>query len=243
MADKDIFNRIKKLQESLESEQAEYLRNYLSNAPYWTLESMNLVKKDKNTVFIEENSPADTVYILVEGTVRAFDYRIRGVAYDYMTFEAVKAFGAMEIFFCIDNYMTTLVTETPCTFLVISRANYEKWIWEDKNALQLEIANTGTNLLSQTRDGRIILFLQGTDRIMYLFSKYYEQQKHEDKLVLSIGRQELAERSGFSIKTVNRAIKKLEEEGFIDRDGHKIIIRNEQYIKIRGYLDLIIERA
>lgn len=243
MADKDIFNRIKSLEESLEGEQSDYLKKYLSNAPYWTMESMQMLKKDKNTVFIEENSPADTVYILVEGTVRAVDYRIRGVAYDYMTFEAVKAFGAMEIFFCIDNYMTTLETETMCTFLVMSRRDYEKWIWEDKNALQLEIANTGTNLLSQTRDGRIILFLQGTDRVMYLFSKFYEQQKHDGTLVLGIGRQELAERSGFSIKTVNRAIKKLDEDGFIDRDGHKIIIDREQYNKIRNYLDLIIDQG
>ena len=125
MAHSDVINEI--------MYKSEYLNNYLSNAPYWLIESLCVVKKPKDKLIVEENAKADTIYILVDGTVRAVDYRIKGVAYDYMWFYAVEVFGSMELFFNIPKYMTTLKTVTDCTFLVLSREQYRRWIWDDKN--------------------------------------------------------------------------------------------------------------
>ena len=192
-------------------------------------------------MFIEENTPVDFVYILLKGTVRAVDYRIKGVAYDYMWFQPGKTFGAMEVFYKIPLYMTTIMTVTDCTMLVMSKKNYERWIWDDKNALQMEIISTGNMLLDQNRTGRIFLFLQGMDRIIYFFVRNYNQQKQDNMAIFDISRQEIAERSGFSVKTVNRAVKKMEEEGYITKKGHKIIISEEQYLKMKSYLAPIVE--
>ena len=241
MLAEDNINRIMELQKSLGPEQYNYLNQYLNNAPRWVLETMQIVQKDKNTVIIEENTPADYVYIMVQGVVRAIDYRIQGVAYDYMWFYPVKVFGAMEMFFNISKYMTTLMTVTPCTMLVISKSNYERWIWEDKNALRMEMESIGSYLLEQNRKDRIFLFLQGMDRILYMFMKNYEQRRDEDKLVLDMSRQELAEISGLSVKTVNRSIKKMEEDGFIGRKGRKIVITSNQYDKMESYFNSIVE--
>ena len=79
MALEDNMNRVSEIIKNLEPEQADYLSRYLRNAPYYVLESMQIVKKDKNTVFIEENTPSDTIYILAKGVVRAVDYRIKGI--------------------------------------------------------------------------------------------------------------------------------------------------------------------
>ena len=241
MAKEDNINKILELQKELKEEHREYISKYLSNAPYWVLESMQVIHKPKRTVFIEENEPADNVYFLLDGMVRAIDYRIQGVAYDYMWFDPVNVFGAMEIFFHMPLYMTTLMTLTPCTMLVISKANYEKWIWDDKNALRMEINTMGNYLLEQNRIGRVYLFLQGIDRIMYLLVKNYEQEAQNDELIFDVTRQELAERSGFSIKTVNRAIKKIQEDKYISRMGRKILINREQYEQMKKYLDDIVK--
>ena len=229
------------VQKELSPEMAEYIGKYLSNAPYWVLDSAQIVSKKKDTMFIEENTPVDFVYILLKGTVRAVDYRIKGVAYDYMWFQPGKNFGAMEIFYKIPLYMTTIMTVTDCTMLVMSKKNYERWIWDDKNALQMEIISTGNMLLDQNRTGRIFLFLQGMDRIIYFFVRNYNQQKQDNMAIFDISRQEIAERSGFSVKTVNRAVKKMEEEGYITKKGHKIIISEEQYLKMKSYLAPIVE--
>ena len=241
MDERDVFSKIKKIENRLSKEDAEYLRNYLSNAPYWVLESAQVLTKEPKNVFIEENAKADKVYLLLDGTVKAIDYRIKGVAYDYMWFNSIKALGAMEILYNLDEYKTTLSTVTQCTFLVISRSNYERWLWEDKNVLQMEVESTGNILLEQNRIGRVLMFLQGMDRIIYLFLKNYEQSKPEGDYILGLGRLEIAERCGFSVKTVNRAIKKMEEDGYIIKEGHKIIITKEQYGMMKDYLDQIVE--
>ena len=235
MAHSDVINEI--------MYKSEYLNNYLRNAPYWLIESLCVVKKPKDKLIVEENAKADTIYILVDGTVRAVDYRIKGVAYDYMWFYAVEVFGSMELFFNIPKYMTTLKTVTDCTFLVLSREQYRRWIWDDKNALQLEVSSMGKYLLEQNRVGRVFLFLQGMDRILYMFVLEYESYKNRKSMVINASRQEIAERSGLSIKTVNRAVKKMEENGFISRNGRKILISSEQYFKIKSYLDSIVDQS
>ena len=128
----EILNRIPK-------DQSEYLRKYLSHAPSWMLESMRFIKKEKDVTFIVEDKPLNNVYILLEGSIRAIDYRVKGFAYNYMKFDGVTVLGAMECFFGTDIYRTTLVTTTPCAFLVIPKQVFEKWIWNDKNALQMEV--------------------------------------------------------------------------------------------------------
>lgn len=240
MSLEENISRIMELQNSLPRKQSETLNKLLSNAPRWVLESTQVVTKKKNTIFVEENTPADTVYILVDGTVRAIDYRIRGVVYDYMWFHAIKVFGSMEIFFEIPLYMTTLKTVTDCTMLVMSRASFDKWIWDDKNALRMEVARIGDYLLEESRNERVILFLQGVDRIIYLLTKNYEAEDPKDEYIVGISRQELAERSGFSIKTVNRAVQKLQEDGFIGRKGRRIVISKEQYVQMKDYLTPIV---
>ena len=243
MVYQEITARLEEICRRIPKEQAEYIRNYLLNAPYWVIETMQLVKKDKNVVFIEENTPADNVYVLLEGSIRAVDYRVKGFAFDFMRLDGVNIVGSMDCFFRIKNYQTTLVTTTPCYFLIISRKNYEKWIWDDKNALQMDIASMGAYLMEQTKVNRLFLFLQGTDRFLYMFAKNYEKSLCKGDYCLDMSRQELAERSGFSIKTVNRSVKKMEEDGFISRKGHKIIISREQYEMMRDYLDDILDQT
>lgn len=241
MPKEENISRLMQLIRGLKPTPQAYLNQYLRNAPRWVLESMKIVQKEKDAVFIEENTPADYIYILVSGTVRAVDYRIQGIAYDYMWFRPVKVFGAMELLFNIPQFMTTLVTATPCTFLLLSRANYESWIWEDKNAMKMEIETTGNYILEQNRTGRVFLFLQGMERIVYIFIQNYEKNKSDDVLLLETSRRELAERSGLSVKTVNRAIASMEEQGMIERHGRKIKISRAQYQKMRKHLEGIVE--
>ncbi len=45
-----------------------------------------------------------------------------------------------------------------------------------------------------------------------MFVLEYESHKNRKSMVINASRQEIAERSGLSIKTVNRAVKKMEEK-------------------------------
>lgn len=237
------INKIIALQNSLPEERREYLNRYLSNSPLWFLESMQIVHKEKNSIFIEENAEVDNVYILVDGIVRAIDYRICGIVYDYMPFYPVKVFGAMEILLKMTKYRTTLKTATECRMIVISKSAFEKWMLNDINALHMEIESIGTYLLEQSRKERVFLFLQGIDRIIYLFTQIYEQSGQKNRCVLNLTRMELSERSGLSVKTINRSVKKMEEDGYINRSGNKIVISGKQYLLMKEYLAPIVDQS
>lgn len=243
MSAEENISGVMELLKSLKPEQHDYLNRYLSNTPRWVLESVQVLKKGKDTVFVEENTPADYIYILADGIVRAIDYRFQGVAYEYMWFYAVKTFGTMETMLNIPLYMTTLKTVTPCAMLVLPRTVYEKWIWKDSNAVRMEVESMGLYLLEQSRVGRAYLFLQGMDRLLFMFAHSYEQKKTDGDMILNMTRQELAERNGISIKTTNRAVKKMEEEGFIGRSGRKITVTHAQYEKMKAYLQPLESRA
>ena len=142
----------------------------------------------------------------------------------------------------LDTYKTTLQTVTPCTFVKIPRDKFAEWLRTDIRALKQEAKAIGEYLLEQGRSSRAYLFLQGSDRLALLLMDMYQKYEKNGVLQISSTRQELSDSSGLCVKTVNRAVKKFEDDGWISRQGNKISIDMEQYEMIRGFISKIIEQ-
>ncbi len=54
---------------------------------------------------------------------------------------------------------------------------------------------------------------------------------------MQIKRQQIADETGFSTKTVNRSIRKLSDNGLVTLDGRKIIISESQYEQLLALID------
>lgn len=234
--EQQTIDRVLSLIKEAKGDGKDYLERYLISAPVWLLESFHIVSMDEGTVFIRENANVDFVYILVEGMVKAIDYRVFGITYDYMWWEAVKSFGAMEVILETDRYKTTLQTVTKCKMLVISRKKFERWMKSDINALKMESKMMVSYLLEQARRERIFLFMQGTDRVAYLLTQLYEERGNEKKCSLKWTRQELSDSTGLCVKTINRSVTKLLEDGYISREGNKIVITEQQYKEMKKFI-------
>lgn len=243
MKEMDLTNEWNALLSGVEAEPAAYLRRYFEHGPSWLVQSFQAIDMDKNQVFIEENKAVDYVYFLVGGIVKAVDYRIFGIAYDYMWFYPVKSFGAMELLLDMEKYRTTLMTVTPCRMLTVSKGIYEKWLKSDIQALSMEIKSIGCYLLDQSRKERTFLFVQGIDRVYFLFTQLFEQMEEDGLCLIRLTRQELADRCGLSVKTVNRAVERMQREGCINRKGNQIVINRDQYLEMKGYLSSIIDQV
>ena len=165
---------------------------------------------DKNVVFIRENQPVDTVHIIARGMFKITDYRVYGIAYDFMQFDGINAMGGMELIMDLDTYQATLQTITPCTSIRIPTS-------------------------------RTYMFVPGTDRLAVLFEHRYKKYAKNGKLTFTNTRQELAEYSGLSVKTVNRAVKKFEEQGLISRSGKTFYIDEGQYERLHALVSKLIE--
>lgn len=215
----------------------EYAKQFFELAPDWLMHTFQLVELKENDIFIRENTKVELVYILLKGAVKGTDYRVFGITYDFMRFHPMMAFGSMEILLGQALYKTTLITVTPCTLLVTAKSNFERWLNEDMRAYRLESNTMVSYLLEQGRRERIFLFMQGMDRVMYLFMQLFEESgSEEENKVFRITRQEMSDYTGLCVKTINRAVLKLEEEGYISRNGTKIVISARQYREMKEYI-------
>ena len=228
------MNDVVALINELRSEERDYLNNYLANAPKWLLEAFQIVRLKKGTTFIHENAHVDTVYILVEGIVKATDYRIQEVAYDYTRFYPTEVFGALEFLMGYDLYKTTLMTETDCRFLCVSKDQFSRWMLTDIHAVLEQVKAMSVYLVEQVRKERLFLFLQGIDRLFLLFMQIYRDSARRGVCRIHLTRKDLSNSTGLCVKTVNRCISQMEDEGYISREGRGIIISEEQYQRIKS---------
>ena len=221
---------------NIPKENKEYFLNYIKTAPENMLKNLKVKKLPKDTIFIRENESVDNIYILLDGVVRAVDYRMHGISYEFMRFYPVKMLGAMAIVLDIEKYCTTLITETSCTILVCPAKEFSNWILNDLNAIKMEMKTIGTYLLEEDRQNRLFLFLQGRDRLFVLLMQYYEKYSKNDRCLVKLTRLELSDRTGISIRTINRSIRKMQEEGLINKENSKILITKKQYEKMLNYI-------
>ena len=176
----------------LEREKQKQFEAYFRTAPLWLMDLFQSEIMEAGTTFIRENEPADTIFFVARGRVKATDYRISGIAYDFMKPMNLIALGGMEVILGQDTYQTTLQTETECIVTKLPRAQYEKWIYSDTEAFRLEAKLTCASLLEEERRNRLYLFLEGADRLAVLFSEWFEKYNKNDILCIGESRQNLA---------------------------------------------------
>ena len=213
---------------------------YFENAPDWILDSFSVEKLEKGRTFIREGDNVDTIYFVIDGLIKATDYRIYGIKFDFVLFTEVYAYGGMEVVMGLEKYRASLETVTDCTVLKIPKKKFAKWMDTDIKALRHESRLMGNYLLEQARNVRAFLFLQGADRLAMHFENRYKKFALNGVLSLKNDREKLSDYTGLSVKTITRSIKKMEKEGLISREGNRIVINKEQYQMIKDALSQVL---
>lgn len=223
----------------IDKERREQFYVYFKNAPVWLFDSISIEEMEKGRTFIREGSPVDVICFIGDGLIKATDYRIYGIKFDFILFTKVYAYGGMEVIMGLDKYQTSLQTVTDCTVLKIPKAQFAKWMKTDIAALRYESKLMGEYLLEQARSTRAFLFLQGADRLVMLFINRYRKFATDGVLKLDNDRQELSDYTGLSVKTITRSVKKLEEDGVLTKRGNQILINKMQYEQMKENLSQI----
>lgn len=214
---------------------------YFATAPLWLLESVSIEKMPKGTVFIREGESVDTIYFIGDGAIKATDYRIYGISYDFMMIlNKVYAYGGMEVIMGLDTYRTTLQTVSGCTVLKIPKIQFQKWLMSDIEALRHESRLIAEYLLEEARNSRAFLFLQGSDRLALLLVNRYDKYAENGVYRMKGNRNELSDSTGLCLKTINRSIKKFCENGILTQDGRELTINREQYAKLKEIVATIL---
>ena len=222
-------------------ERKEWFESYFRDAPIWVMDSFQIEEMPKGTIFVKEDEPADTIYFIAKGSIKATDYRFCGIAYDFMHLESVYVMGGMEVVLDLDVYRATLETTTSCTVVKMPRAKYEQWIKTDIRILRKEAKAVGRYLLEEGRRERAYLFLQGSDRLAMLFKDTYEKHARNGKLKIKSTRQDLSDATGLCVKTINRAVKKFIDMDLVSKEGNTLWINEKQYRELSGIVASVVE--
>ena len=226
--------------QKISKKRREKFYTYFQNAPLWLLDSFQVENVPKETTFIRAGNPVDTIYFIGSGIIKGTDYRILGVSFDFMIFTDVYAYGGMEVIMDLDTYQTSLQTVTDCIILKIPKGQFAKWIKSDIWSLGHEAKLMGQYLLEQARNNRVFLFLQGADRLIMLFTIMYEQREVTGQLAIANDRQKLSDYTGLSVKTITRAVQKLEAGAMLTRTRSKLTINHHQYELMKKSLSEIL---
>lgn len=208
--------------------QREYLQQLFKNIPI-SNRSCHVVKMKADTKFVSVNDVCNSVWILIEGQVRAMEEQVSGDIYVFSEFHAPELFGEMEGIAGHSFYKATLVTSTDCQFIVLPIENYLDWIRNDPEALFTRARVIMSGILEQAKKERAYLLLDGVDRLILYLTKYYQEYKKDHICTIQTKRQQIAEQTGFSLKTVNRSIKRLADGGLITKKAGKMVITERQY--------------
>ena len=101
------------------------------------------------------------------------------------------------------------------------------------SALRLETQRIIGYLLEQSRKERLYVMLPGNERVYLILTNLYETYGKRDTYSVYLSRKDFSEVTGVSERTITRALKDLEEQKLISRDGWNIVMTWEQYRKIR----------
>lgn len=218
------------------------LEAYFSTAPAWLMDSFRVIELEKDVIFIREGAPADMIYFVGEGMIKATDYRVYGIAFDFTRMEGAYAMGGMEVLMDLDAYCTTIQTIIPTTIITIPRDKFALWLKTDIKALKQEAKNVANYLFEQGQSSRAYLFLQGADRLALQFVDRYKKYAVNGVLTVDETRQEIADASGLCLKTVSRAIKKFQANNWITRDSGRFTIDESQFSQLQALVSELIEQ-
>lgn len=230
-----------KLDRILSKSKMKRLEEFLKNLPESLKEKAEIVTMPKDTLFIENGKSVNKIYILVKGRVKAADYRINEVVYDYTWFEPIELFGAMEFYMGYEKYITTLITMSECVMITFTMQQFRQWIQNDIDTMLSQVKIMMNRLNDQSSKERAFMFLSGQERLMYVLTKIFHEHEREGECVVQMTQEELANHSGINLRTATRAIQKLCENGKLTKRSRKLFINLEQCSWMEQQLKVIVD--
>lgn len=231
------MNEISKFLDTVSNKKARlWLWELLKDMSNEIMQNCKLNVWKKGDKIIQAGDYADSVYFLIDGSVRLMNELPNGIIYSFAILHTTAILGETEAFGKITNYRGSVVCETDCKTLYIPQHIFLKWMKESPESLYRITVEVILKTTTQTSRDRAFLFFSGQNRLVYQLAKYYEEKAENGVCVLTIPRYQLADEIGFSVKTVNRCIAKLKKKNLINQKGKQITITKENYESLKKFL-------
>lgn len=223
----DIFKK-------LPLEKRAFLETIFQNCTDEVRYYMRLMEIGAEQTLVSAGEKCSNIYIILTGKVTGIEWPMYGRAYPFRDYGPGDFFGEIECFAGLYHYRISVVTITKCEVLIIPAVFYMDWMQIDVDALYLRTQENMRRLIAQTAEARKYLFIEARERLMlYLIRKYEQKMPVQKMLVLKIGREQMSDEIGISVRTLNRSIKKLEESRLIQIQKGKVMITEDSCLQMK----------
>ena len=209
-------------------------RNCTEEVKYY----MTLIDIEADRTFIKAGTECTHIFVILSGEVTGVEWPMHERPYSFKDFGPGDFFGEIECFAGLPQYRISIVASTKCRVLSIPADAYMDWMRMDVDALFLRTQENMRRLITQTAEARKYLFMEGKDRLMvHLIRKFEQRIPTPQQLELKQTRAQISDEIGFSVKTLDRSIQKLEELGLIRVQRGKIIITEDGYQRMKSHIE------
>lgn len=221
----------------LPSEEQKYMRKLFAECTNEVRENLSVKEVKKEYNFITAGERCNSIFVLLRGRAKGIDTQVQGKVYAFKEFGPGSVLGEFECLSGIPEYSITIRTITDSIFWVLPSPVYFRWMKRDGNALFLRTQRLLLELTYQTIESRKHLLINCDDRLILYFLEQCEGHREKGDVIIRKSREEMANTTGFHVKTINRNIKKLQTKGYLSIEAGKINISREQYKAMKTYTE------
>lgn len=195
------------------------------------------------TIIHQKDYSLTSFGIIAKGEHRVINEFQNGNIYMIEKNEPIDFVGEVTILAGMEKTSVTIETLTETTVVFFSRKDFEDWISKDIHFLRLVAHKVAYKLYRSSYNRGARLFYPPNFILLDYILKSAASMGIDKKgeVILPKTRQALYEECGITVKTINRTIAKLKEDGLISLKKGKICMTKEQYLKgqkmIHHYVD------
>lgn len=183
--------------------------------------------------------------IVAKGENRVINEFENGKVYMIETNHAIDFIGEVTILAKKEKTSVTIEAVTENTIIYLPRKDAEKWVATDEAILRKMAERTAFKLYRSSYNNGLKLFYPPAYLLADYLVKLYEQgfpcaaaltSGRLKPFTLQKTRDRLAEELGMNIKTLDRTVRTMHQEGYFSLVKGKITLTFEQNIKLKEYL-------
>lgn len=211
------------------------LGELLRGIPPSLYETCRRISVPQGGTLVQEGTLLPDLYLVLSGRLFAERLYEGGRVYDYAELRSGMMVGAMEAVLGQERVCSTIRAAVPCELWCIPRDGFVRWLGDD-HALALYVLRFVTVYCRDITEKH--LQSSGSEAVTRLAAHLLELRGSQAQAGFPVrqSRQDMADQLGVNVRTVNRAVRELEEAGCLTVRHGKIFIAPEESARLRESL-------
>ncbi|MBQ2086704.1 MAG: Crp/Fnr family transcriptional regulator [Selenomonas sp.] len=182
---------------------------------------------------VRKGEEARHVYLITRGTIRVSNEFASGQRFTFGTLDVPDLIGDLEVLAGQELYSASTEVSTQCEVIAMRSETFLQWMRID-NDFALAVAQLlAAKMYPTSNEAGRVKFLPSLNRLQtYLLKRLGDIDT--DLFILHTSRQQIADDIGTSVKTVNRGVVKLKDEGLITLLHGKITMNKTQQVAMKN---------